>query len=92
MKIYSLLALGLNLAIALNLVGCATAPHATNQVPGYGVTAQDSTGFHFTNDKKVVWVRRGVPAEWFQPQGDGWHISDVYFSEGAEILDQNKNK
>lgn len=74
------------------LCGCASYPQAEPSVPGYGVISEDVTGFTFSNDKKVIWTRHGVPESFFTPSGDAWHISNEYFSEGTSIIDKGRNQ
>lgn len=63
------------------LTACVSAPITEPNGPGGAVSAVDSMGVTFTDQGKALWIREGVPAEWFQ----GNHLSDLYWHAGMQI-------
>lgn len=76
--------------ICLLLCSCVT-PELTNVDGPGGAVVPSTEGVTFTQQGRDLWIRESVPADWFVPTPQGYHLTDLQWHAGNSIRLKNKN-
>lgn len=82
MALFTALAISAIIIAAAVLLSSCVHQSVTQPVgPGGAIESVDSTGVTFTDQGKDLWIREGVPAEWFV----GNHLTNLQWHAGNSI-------